>query len=135
MSKKMFAREKQHKYVLSVFIKVFLPLIVNNGSTDRTTIVSSEGALVDIRPSKPLTLEVKARVVCPNFGHPALTSSFAKYNFLQVKNSCAAIVNGHKFYVKHPDFCFKIHNSLNIWSEISFSSQIAIYKLSKTTSP
>ena len=34
------------------------------------------------------------RVVCPNFGHPALTSSFTKYKFLQVKNSFATIVNG-----------------------------------------
>ena len=33
------------------------------------------------------------RVVCPNFGHPALTSSFTKYNFLQVKTSYATIVN------------------------------------------
>ena len=34
------------------------------------------------------------RVVCPNFGHPAPTSSFTKYTFLQVKNSFATIVNG-----------------------------------------
>ena len=34
------------------------------------------------------------RVVCPNFGHPVLTSSFTKYRFLQVKNSLAKIVNG-----------------------------------------
>ena len=32
-------------------------------------------------------------LVCPNFGHPALTSSFTKYKFLQVKNSFATIVN------------------------------------------
>ena len=32
-------------------------------------------------------------VVCPNFGHPALTPSFTKYNFLQVKTSYATIVN------------------------------------------
>ena len=32
------------------------------------------------------------RVVCPNFGHPALTSSFTKK--LQMKNSFATIVNG-----------------------------------------
>ena len=25
--------------------------------------------------------------MCPNFGHPALNSSFTKYYFLQVKNS------------------------------------------------
>ena len=34
------------------------------------------------------------RVVCPKFGHPALTSSYKKYKFLQVKNSFATIVNG-----------------------------------------
>ena len=27
-----------------------------------------------------------------NFGHPTLNSSFTKYRFLQVKNSCATIV-------------------------------------------
>ena len=32
------------------------------------------------------------RVVCPNFEHPALTSSFKKYNFLHVKNSVQTIV-------------------------------------------
>ena len=35
-----------------------------------------------------------SREVCPNFGHPALTSSFNEYKFLQVKNSFAKIVNG-----------------------------------------
>ena len=34
------------------------------------------------------------RVVCPNFGHPALTSPFTKHKFLHVKNSFATIVNG-----------------------------------------
>ena len=33
------------------------------------------------------------RVACPNFGHPAQTSSFTKYDFLQVKNYFATIVN------------------------------------------
>ena len=33
------------------------------------------------------------RVVCPNFEHPALTSSFTKYEFLQVKFFFATIVN------------------------------------------
>ena len=33
------------------------------------------------------------RVVCPNFGHPALTSLFIEWSFLQVKNSFATIVN------------------------------------------
>ena len=31
--------------------------------------------------------------MCPNFEHPALTSSFTKNEFLQVKNSFATIVN------------------------------------------
>ena len=29
----------------------------------------------------------------PNFGNPALTPSFTKYNFFQVKNSFATLVN------------------------------------------
>ena len=33
-------------------------------------------------------------VVYPNFWHPALTSTFTKYKFLQAKNCCATIVNG-----------------------------------------
>ena len=33
------------------------------------------------------------RVGCPNFGHPALTSSFTRYKFLQVKYSVATILN------------------------------------------
>ena len=32
-------------------------------------------------------------VVCTNFGHPALISTFTKYKFLQVKNIFATIVN------------------------------------------
>ena len=32
-------------------------------------------------------------VVCPNFGHPALTSSFTRRKSLQVKNMFATIVN------------------------------------------
>ena len=35
-----------------------------------------------------MTLYVnKYMVVCPDFGHPAVTSSFTKYKFLQVKDS------------------------------------------------
>ena len=33
------------------------------------------------------------RVVCPNFGHPALTSSIQNTNFWEFKNSLAKIVN------------------------------------------
>ena len=33
------------------------------------------------------------RVVCPNFGHPALKSSFTKFKSMQVKNSFATRVN------------------------------------------
>ena len=38
--------------------------------------------------------QVNNSVVCPNSGHPVQTSSFTKYNFLQVKNNFATIVNG-----------------------------------------
>ena len=31
------------------------------------------------------------RIVFPNFGHPALTLSFTKYKFLQVKNSFTTV--------------------------------------------
>ena len=31
--------------------------------------------------------------MCPNFGHPALTSAFTKYKLLEVKNSFATLVN------------------------------------------
>ena len=34
------------------------------------------------------------RVVCPNFGHPVLTSSFTKFKFLHVNNSFATFVKG-----------------------------------------
>ena len=30
--------------------------------------------------------------MCPNFGHPALTPSFTKYEFVQMKNSFATLV-------------------------------------------
>ena len=35
----------------------------------------------------------KYMIVCPSFAHPALTSVFRKYKFLQVNNSFATIVN------------------------------------------
>ena len=38
-------------------------------------------------------LQIKDRVVCPNFGHPALTPSFRKYKFFQVKNTFATLMN------------------------------------------
>ena len=34
-------------------------------------------------------MEQTLGLVCPNFGHPALTSSFTEYKFLQVKKSFA----------------------------------------------
>ena len=37
----------------------------------------------------------QGRVVCPNFGHPVRTSTFTKYEFLQVKNSLATIENDY----------------------------------------
>ena len=41
----------------------------------------------EARTSTPGPEEAVLRVVCPNFGHLALTSSFTKYKFLQVKNN------------------------------------------------
>ena len=41
--------------------------------------------------STPTVLQY--RVVCPNFRHPALTSSFTKYKILQVINSFSIILN------------------------------------------
>ena len=38
-------------------------------------------------------LVILGRVVCPNFGHPVLTSSFTKYTFLLVKNSFTTFVS------------------------------------------
>ena len=35
-----------------------------------------------------------SRVVCHNFEHPNLTSSFTKYKILKMKNSFANIVDG-----------------------------------------
>ena len=43
--------------------------------------------------SDPLD-SAEPKVVCPNFGRHALTSSFAKYRFLQIKDCLAKIVNG-----------------------------------------
>ena len=42
--------------------------------------------------------QTEYRVVCPNFGHPALTSSFTKYKFSQVKNSFAIIVSAFEWW-------------------------------------
>ena len=42
---------------------------------------------------EPLVLTFEwYREVCPNFGHPALTSSFTECEFLLVKNSFSTIV-------------------------------------------
>ena len=41
------------------------------------------------------TIEAVAhRLVCPNFGHPALTLSLSKCKFFESENSFATIVNG-----------------------------------------
>ena len=52
-------------------------------------------------------------VVCPNFGHPALTSSFISYKFLKVDNSFAKIVNGlsvlKSFQLSNGDLLFLWH--------------------------
>ena len=54
------------------------------------------------------------RVVCPNFGHPALTPSFTKYKFLQVKNSFATLVNELSvlklFQLSNGDLLFSKHD-------------------------
>ena len=36
---------------------------------------------------------IKSRVVCPNFGRPAQTSSVTKFKFLQMKNSFSSNAN------------------------------------------
>ena len=63
----------------------------------------------------------ESRVVCPNFGHRVLTSSFTKYTFLQVKNSLAIIVNelsiltlfqllnGDLLFSQHAYSIYKVH--------------------------
>ena len=60
-----------------------------------------------------MLLYASAQGVCPNFGHPALTSSFTKYKFLQMKNSFATIVNGLSvlklFQLSNGDLCFSQH--------------------------
>ena len=53
------------------------------------------------------------RVMCPNFGHPALTSSLPKYKILQTKNSFATIENGLSvlklFQLSNGDVLFSYH--------------------------
>ena len=53
------------------------------------------------------------RIVCHNFGHPALTSSFTKYKFLQVKNSFEENLNGLSvlklFQLSNGDLSFSWH--------------------------
>ena len=53
------------------------------------------------------------RVVCPNFRHPALTPSFTKYKFLQLKTSFATLVNGISvlklFQLSNGDLLFSKH--------------------------
>ena len=50
------------------------------------------------------------KAVCPNFGHPALTSLFTKYELLHVKKSFATILNGLSvlkfFQLSNGDFFF-----------------------------
>ena len=56
----------------------------------------------------------KDRVVCPNFRHPALTHSFTKYNFFQMKNSFATLVNELSvlklFQLSNGDLLFSKHD-------------------------
>ena len=55
-----------------------------------------------------------SRVVCPYFGHPALTPSYTKYKFLQVKNSFATLVNELSvlklFQLSNGDLLFSKHD-------------------------
>ena len=52
--------------------------------------------------------------MCPNFGHPALTSSFTKYIFLEVTNSFATLVNELSvlklFQLSNGDVLFSKHD-------------------------
>mgnify|MGYP000279282549 CR=1 FL=1 len=54
------------------------------------------------------------RVVCPNFGHPALTPSFTKYKNFQMKNSFATLVNELSvlklFQLSNGDLLFSKHD-------------------------
>ena len=51
------------------------------------------------------------RVVCPNFRHPALTPSFTKYKFLQVKNSLQHLWMNFQFWncfsFRMASYCFR----------------------------
>ena len=49
--------------------------------------------IINMKPATSILAKNKGRVMCHNFGHPALTSSFTKKN-LQVKDSFATIVIG-----------------------------------------
>ena len=57
------------------------------------------------------------RVVCPNFGHRALTSSFNKHKTWQKKNSFATIVN-----------------EVSFWNCISFQMVILLFRSIPTAS-
>ena len=69
--------------------------------TNLLNLVQCMGSLYDVQdqnfaiwPSRNCSLATApCRVVCSNFGHPALTSSFTKYKFPRWKKSFATIVN------------------------------------------
>ena len=74
----------------------FKPLLERHHLMIHHATVFSGANLKNFRALKIVIFHLCAknsRVVCPNFGHPALTSSFTKYEFLQVKNSFATILN------------------------------------------
>ena len=52
-------------------------------------------------------------VVCPNFGHPVLTSSYKKYNVFADKKGFATLVNGLSvsklFQLSNDDLLFSKH--------------------------
>ena len=61
--------------------------------------------------------------MCPNFGLPALTLSFTKYDFLQVKNSFAIFG-----YVQSVLKLFQLSNGDLLFSYYAYST----YKVNKT---
>ena len=69
--------------------------------------------------------------VYPNFGHPALTSSFTKYKYLQMKNGFATIVNGlsKNFSVRmaREHILSKLGQSVDVWAHYHMSLKMIGY--------
>ena len=75
-----------------------------------------------VRCTVNVQFKVLSKVVCPDFGHHALTSSVTKYECQQVKNSFPTIVNG-LLVLK----LFKLSNGDLLFSQHAYS----IYKVRK----